>query len=132
MFELMVEDTFAAAHQLKGYEGPCENLHGHTFKVQVTIESEKLQKVGFLTDFKEIKSALKEIIAEFDHQNLNELAYFKTENPTSENLAKIIFDKLEKNMPVKKVTVWESPTSSASYYKSKIPNPKSKQGMASP
>ena len=74
-----------------------------------------MQKVGFLMDFKEIRSALKEIIGEFDHCNLNELEYFKTENPTSENLAKIIFDKLEKNMPVKKVTVWESPTSSASY-----------------
>ncbi|MFA4967330.1 MAG: 6-carboxytetrahydropterin synthase QueD [Candidatus Margulisiibacteriota bacterium] len=116
MYELTIEDTFAAAHQLKGYQGPCENLHGHTFRVQAHIKGNNLKKEGFLIDFKEIKSALKEIIAEFDHHNLNELSYFKTENPTSENLARIIFQKMEKQIPVSKVTVWESPTSSASYY----------------
>jgi len=117
MYELTVEDIFSAAHQLKGYQGPCENLHGHTFRVQAHVEGNDLKKEGFLIDFKEIKSALKEIIAEFDHHNLNELEYFKTENPTSENLAKIIFKKFEKKMPVKRITVWESPTSSASYYR---------------
>ena len=117
MYELMAEETFDAAHQLKGYQGPCENLHGHTFRVQVTIGGEKLRKEGFLLDFKEIKSALREILSEFDHHNLNELAYFKSENPTSENLAKVFFLMIEKKFPVKKVTVWESPTQSASYFK---------------
>jgi len=112
----MVEETFDAAHQLRGYQGPCENLHGHTFRVQVVIEGKELKKEGFLLDFKEMKSALFEMLVEFDHHNLNELDYFKSENPTSENLAKIFFSKMEEKFPVKKVTVWESSTSSASYY----------------
>jgi len=113
----MVEDTFDAAHQLVGYQGPCENLHGHTFRVQIAIEGEKLKKEGFLIDFKEIKSALQEMLSEFDHHNLNELDYFKSANPTSENLAKIFFLKMGEKFQVIKATVWESSTSSASYYK---------------
>jgi 6-pyruvoyltetrahydropterin/6-carboxytetrahydropterin synthase len=117
MYELMVEEEFDAAHQLKGYHGPCENLHGHTFRIQIFIEGKKLKKEGFLIDFKVLKAALKDMLLEFDHHNLNELDYFKTENPTSENLARIFFLKMKKNFPVTKVTVFESSTSSASYYK---------------
>ncbi|KAF0134468.1 MAG: 6-pyruvoyl tetrahydrobiopterin synthase [Candidatus Saganbacteria bacterium] len=112
----MVEDTFSAAHQLFGYDGPCEKLHGHTFKVQVFIKGSNLKKEGFLLDFKEIKSILKENLAEFDHTNLNELGYFKKENPTSENIARALYLKLIKILPIIKVTVWESPNASAAYY----------------
>ncbi len=113
----MVEDEFAAAHQLLDCQGPCEKLHGHTFRAQVFVESEKLKKEGFVIDFGEIKSALHEIVGKFDHQNLNELSFFEKENPTSENLARVIFEYLENKIPLKKVTVWESPTASASYFK---------------
>jgi len=117
MYELMIEDTFDAAHALRGYEGPCENLHGHTWKVQVFLKGEKLNKLGILQDFKNLKKTLKTVLGRFDHANLNDLTIFKKENPTSENLARIIFDEMKKKTKeVSKVTVWESATSNASYY----------------
>ena len=120
MFELMVEDSFSAAHQLKGYEGPCEKLHGHTFKVQVYLSGDSQDKLGMFVDFKIIRKKLKDCIEELDHSNLSEFAAFKSENPTAENLAKYIFKKLGKEIAagpkISKVTVFESPTAAASYY----------------
>lgn len=118
MYEIMIEDSFDAAHALRGYQGPCENLHGHTWKVQIFLGGDELNKIGLLEDFKIIKKALKQILAEFDHKYLNELKIFKTENPSSENLARIIFEKMKKkNKLTSKVTVWESITTCASYGK---------------
>lgn len=112
----MIEDSFDAAHALRGYEGPCENLHGHSWKAQVFLVGKKLNKIGLLEDFKIIKKVLKQVLAEFDHKYLNELKIFKAENPSSENLARIIFQKMKKKLAlVSKVTVWESPTACASY-----------------
>ena len=116
MYELMVEDTFDAAHQLRGYEGPCEKIHGHGFKVQVFIKGEKLDKIGMLLDFKTIRSYLSEILKRFDHTNLNDLPEFRVENPTSENIAKVIYEKIGKKAGVHRVSVFESSTASASYY----------------
>ena len=116
MYELMVEESFDAAHALRGYEGPCENLHGHTWKVQVAIQGEKLNKIGLLEDFKTIKTKLKSVLAELDHKLLNDVKPFDQENPSSENLSRIIFEKLKKEFKsISKVSVWESPTSSATY-----------------
>jgi 6-pyruvoyltetrahydropterin/6-carboxytetrahydropterin synthase len=119
MYELMVEGTFDAAHQLVGYEGPCENLHGHTWKAQVFLSGAKLNKTGMLMDFKQIKAELHFILSKLDHTNLNIVPYFKKTNPTSENVAKYIFDefsnRIGKNRTVAKVTVFESPITSASY-----------------
>ncbi|MFA4906117.1 MAG: 6-carboxytetrahydropterin synthase QueD [Candidatus Margulisiibacteriota bacterium] len=120
MFELMVEDSFDAAHQLRGYSGPCEKLHGHTFKVQVYLKAKKTGKLGYVIDFKKIRALLKGILEVFDHQNLNALKSFHKMNPTSENIAKLVFERLRKQLPregkLSKVTVFESPTSSASYF----------------
>jgi len=117
MFELMVEDSFDAAHALRGYEGPCENLHGHTWKVQVFLEGKKLNRIGMLEDFKTIKKELRNILEEFDHRLLNDLAPFITKNPTSENLSEIIFEKMKNKLrSVVRVTVWESQTTYASFY----------------
>jgi len=116
MFELAVEDSFDAAHALRGYDGPCENLHGHTWKVKVFLQGDKLNEIGLLEDFKNIKKHLKTILDEFDHTNLNDLALFQKINPSSENLAKIIYDKMGVSLKgISKVTVFESPTTSASY-----------------
>ena len=111
----MIENTFDAAHQLIGYNGPCEKLHGHTWKVQVHIKSDKLNQMGMVKDFKELKLMLQFAIAKLDHTNLNIIPYFKKVNPTSENVAKYIFDQVSKKADVARVTVFESPTTSASY-----------------
>jgi len=117
MFELMVEETFDSAHALRKYEGPCENLHGHTWKVQVFLAGKKLNRIGLLEDFKSIRKELKIIIDTFDHQFLNDLAAFTKKNPTSENIAQTIYKKLKKRFRLlTKVTVWESATTYASYY----------------
>lgn len=116
MYELLVEETFDAAHALRGYEGPCENLHGHTWKVQAYLQGEKLNKLGLLEDFKVIKKALREILSAYDHKYLNEVPPFNKENPSSENLARVIYEQMKKKIDsVAKVSVWESATSCASY-----------------
>ena len=119
MYEVMVEDSFDAAHQLVGYDGPCENLHGHGWKVQVFISGNKLNELGMLIDFKEVKASLKQILSKLDHGNLNDLPDFKKSNPTSENVSGYIFNELikimDKKLSLNKVTVFESPTSSATY-----------------
>jgi 6-pyruvoyltetrahydropterin/6-carboxytetrahydropterin synthase len=106
----MVEGTFDAAHQLIGYDGPCEKLHGHTWKAQVFIKGTKLNDLGMVRDFKELK-----LMLQFALSNLNVHPYFKKINPTSENVAKYIFDQIAKKADVTKVTVFESATTSASY-----------------
>lgn len=120
MYELTVKDEFAASHSLRGYEGKCKNLHGHTWHVDVIVRGKKVNKVGMLIDFKEIKNDLKKVMETLDHAHLNDLAHFKKVNPTSENIAKYIFDHLAQKLrgiKVRKVTVWESEKSGASYEK---------------
>ncbi len=118
MYQIMVEDVFSSAHQLIGYEGKCENLHGHTFKVQILLSGENLDDLGMLFDFKRAKLLLKDTLEEFDHKNLNTLPFFAKENPTAENIAKQIFfslsDKISKEkIKLEKVIVWESEKSCA-------------------
>lgn len=116
MFELMVEDSFDAAHALRGYEGPCENLHGHTWKVQVFLKGTKLDRLGLLADFKTIKEHLRVAIQDLDHKLINDVPPFTGKNPTSENLSKFIYKRVRKGLKsVYKVTVWESPVTNASY-----------------
>jgi len=121
MFELMVETTFSAAHQLKGYRGKCERLHGHNWKVQVHVVAEKLNEIDIAIDFQELKRLTNEVISSLDHNILNEVFPFTEKNPSSENIAKWIYDSLRKkvdseNIHLSAVTVWESETSSATYY----------------
>ena len=117
MFELTAEDTFDAAHALRGYDGPCENLHGHTWKVQIKLQGKKLNQIGLLEDFKSLKHELKEGLKDFDHKLLNDVKPFDEENPSSENLARHIYKKIKKKKTsLVKVIVWESATSCASYW----------------
>jgi len=120
MYELLVRDTFSAAHNLRDYEGKCENLHGHNWKVEASVKGAELGGSGMLLDFKLLKGALGEIIEAFDHKYLNEdVAEFKRLNPTTENLAAVIYKKLGALLPegvaVNAVTVWESEHCSATY-----------------
>jgi len=107
---LRVKDKFSAAHFLKGYQGKCEKLHGHTFQVEVAIEALKLDPIGMGFDFTKIRSDLAAILP--DHTLLNEAFPF---NPSAENLARAFYAELKKKYPVKSVTVWESEDASATY-----------------
>lgn len=124
MYELSVGDRFAAAHQLRNYKGKCENLHGHNWKVRVTVTAGELNEIGLGMDFKEISQALRSVLEELDHRFLNELPMFASENPSSELIARWIFGRLSERLNtrgirVSRVTVWESDEASATY----IPSP---------
>jgi 6-pyruvoyltetrahydropterin/6-carboxytetrahydropterin synthase len=116
-YEVSVIKWFSAAHALRGYKGKCERLHGHNWKVKVTLVSGKLDKTGMAMDFTDIKSALDGVLSKFDHCFLNEAAPFDKINPTAENIAEVILKniagKLPKAVKVHEVEVWESETSSA-------------------
>ena len=120
MYELDITREFSAAHMLKGYDGLCSNLHGHNWTVQVFIRADRLDDIGIAADFTVIKRVLSEILAQFDHKYLNELPEFQGINPTSENIARILFEKLapavaKPGIKLDRVRVCESPTSGATY-----------------
>ncbi|MEE9419451.1 MAG: 6-carboxytetrahydropterin synthase QueD [Desulfatiglandaceae bacterium] len=120
MYELKIISQFAAAHQLREFEGGCEKLHGHNWKIEVYISGERLGKDGLVIDFRVVKEATKRALDELDHKFLNELEPFKTINPSSENIARHIFKTLshelnEEDVKVSKVTAWESDSACATY-----------------
>lgn len=118
MYELSIGGHFSSAHFLRGYPGACKQMHGHTWRVEVTITAEKLDELGLVLDFREIKKKLKEFLAPMDHTCLNELPAFAQANPTTENLAKYIYQEFGKRcapFKVKKVQVWESDHASITY-----------------
>jgi 6-pyruvoyltetrahydropterin/6-carboxytetrahydropterin synthase len=124
MFEVTVEDTFAAGHALRGYRGKCENPHGHNYRVRVTLAGEELDHIGLLYDFKDLKAAMGEVIDRLDHQFLNDLEPFKNLNPSAENLARYFYQETNAQLHaatngrvrVKDVTVWETDTTTARYF----------------
>ena len=123
MYEATIEAHFSSAHRLRQYNGECERLHGHNWDVEVSVVSEKLNDLGMVIDFKELKEKTNVLMDKFDHQYLNEVPPFTELNPTTENMARYIFDELSKiintdSIKVSKVTVWESPICCASYGKS--------------
>lgn len=120
MYEATIETHFSSAHRLRQYNGECERLHGHNWNVQVSIASEKLNDLGMVIDFKELKDKTNALMDRFDHQYLNEVPPFTELNPTTENIARYIFEELSKtintdSIKVNRVAVWESPTCYASY-----------------
>jgi 6-pyruvoyltetrahydropterin/6-carboxytetrahydropterin synthase len=122
MFEVSVEQTFAAGHALRNYKGKCENVHGHNFRVQVTIQGERLDDTGMLVDFIDVKNLMRGVIERLDHQFLNEVAPFDEKNPSAENIAEYFHERMSaglKDTPVPvritEVKVWETEIQSASY-----------------
>jgi 6-pyruvoyltetrahydropterin/6-carboxytetrahydropterin synthase len=114
----MIEDTFDAAHCLRGYQGDCERLHGHTYRTQVFMRSSSLDEQGMSIDFRRAKTELATVLSQFDHNYLNELPAFQEDNPSAENIAKAIYDGMSAAFSgrVHRVTVWETPTSAVSYW----------------
>jgi len=121
MFEVSVEETFAAGHSLRNYRGKCENVHGHNYRVQVTLSGPELDDIGLLVDFVQVKKLIMQVVDRLDHQFLNDLAPFDELNPSAENMAKYFYDEvsggLGQSTPVKvgQVQVWETDTTSATY-----------------
>ena len=121
MFEVSVEHTFAAGHALRNYRGKCENVHGHIYRVRVLVRGEKLDATGMLADFVLLKKLLRDVSEPMDHVFLNDLPPFNELNPTAENMAWYICEKireglkLENPVEVAEVTVWETDIQSATY-----------------
>jgi 6-pyruvoyltetrahydropterin/6-carboxytetrahydropterin synthase len=132
MYQVTVEEEFAAGHALRGYKGKCENPHGHNYKIRITVEGKALNPIGLLVDFVDLKAAMHATSRKLDHQYMNDVEPFTTLNPSAENIAKFFFEqvsdlvaestrKVESDWPngslpyVSKVTVWETSTSIATY-----------------
>lgn len=121
MFEIETVRSFSAAHQLRGYQGDCSALHGHTWQVKVALQASELDEIGIAVDFRKLKAVMDEILEDFDHKNIAEIETFRIINPTSENLAQCIYRRVKEKMDsdtvkVARVTVFESPETSATYY----------------
>ena len=120
-FEVMIERNFSSAHQLRGYKGKCENLHGHNYKIEIYARGRELDNIGLLVDFGELKMAADEVVQYLDHRNINELPPFDVElNPSAENLARYILERVasrvgDHRVEVYKVRCFETPTSVATY-----------------
>jgi 6-pyruvoyltetrahydropterin/6-carboxytetrahydropterin synthase len=120
-FEVMIERNFSSAHQLRGYKGKCENLHGHNYKIEIYARGSELDNIGLLVDFGDLKTAADEVVQYLDHRNINELEPFDEEvNPSAENLARYILERVsaqvgDDRVQVYKVRCFETPTSVATY-----------------
>ena len=116
MYNIRVEGTFSSAHNLREYKGKCEELHGHNWKIEIVVAAQNLDKSGMVEDFKFLKEKLNFVLEGLDHKYLNDVPYFKKVNPTSENIARYIYDQVNKQgLKLRSVTVWENATSSATY-----------------
>jgi 6-pyruvoyltetrahydropterin/6-carboxytetrahydropterin synthase len=121
MFEITIEETFAAGHALRNYRGKCENVHGHNYRCQVQVEGGKLDDIGLLVDFVELKKVVHSVLDRMDHQWLNEWPPFDKLNPSAENMAKFIYDEVTAGLTPRAgvkigwVKLWETDTASALY-----------------
>lgn len=121
VFEVYVKTQFSAAHSLKGYPGDCARVHGHNWIIEVFVKCKELDEIGIGIDFRDIKQSVKDVLQGLDHFNLNDLPAFKDVNPTSENIAKLLYKELGKKLnsdvvKVSKVKVSETPGAGAFYW----------------
>ena len=120
MYEITIITQFSAAHQLRNLKSKCEQLHGHNWKIEVSLAGDKLNEAGLLVDFRDVRDATDKILNELDHSFLNDIPRFKDKNPSSENIAAYVFEKLgdefnDDHIKVTKVKAWESDFANASY-----------------
>ena len=113
LYEVKIVTDFAAAHQLRNFRGKCENLHGHNWKVEVVLRGYHLDESGVLVDFGEVKQVTRSILTELDHRYLNDLPFFQNRNPSSENIAHYLFERLGEHFDkegrwLHRVSAWES------------------------
>jgi 6-pyruvoyltetrahydropterin/6-carboxytetrahydropterin synthase len=121
MFEVTIEETFAAGHALRNYRGKCENVHGHNYRCQVTLEGAELDDIGLLVDFVELKRVVHGVLDRMDHQWLNEFPPFDVLNPSAENMARYIYEQVSEGLNIREgvrvglVRLWETDTANATY-----------------
>ncbi|MFA6281687.1 MAG: 6-carboxytetrahydropterin synthase QueD [Candidatus Omnitrophota bacterium] len=120
MFKIKVISNFSAAHSLRGYKGKCESLHGHNWKIEAVVSGNELNHLGMVMDFSDLRKMLNSVLEKLDHKHLNELDYFTKVNPSSEEIARYIFNELrplviEGKCDLKEISVWETEGSCASY-----------------
>ena len=122
MFEVTIEETFAAGHALRNYRGKCENVHGHNYRAEVALQGAELDTIGLLVDFVELKRVVHAVLDRMDHQWLNDFPPFDALNPSAENMAKYIYDEVSAGLKTKEgvrvasVRLWETDTASATYF----------------
>ena len=122
MFEVTIEETFAAGHALRNYRGKCENVHGHNYRAEVTLRGAELDAIGLLVDFVELKKVVHAVLDRMDHQWLNDFPPFDALNPSAENMARYIYDEVSAGLKTKEavrvacVRLWETDTASAAYF----------------
>ena len=121
MYDVTVKTGFAAAHQLRLYDGKYENLHGHNWTAQVSVEADKLDPIGVCIDFVKLKVMVEKNLSELDYHNINEVPPFDEQNPSAENIARWLFLKLKVEVNtnltrVKRVEIFEMEGCGASYF----------------
>jgi len=119
-YEVKIISDFSAAHNLRNFRGKCENLHGHNWKVEVVLRGKELDENGVLVDFREVKEATRELLKDVDHHYLNDLPFFREHNPSSENIARYLFERLAQrlnndNRWLYRVSAWESADACATF-----------------
>lgn len=117
---MKILSDFAAAHNLENFRGKCENLHGHNWKVEVVLRGKKLDESGILLDFGELKALTRQILSELDHRYLNDIPFFRDKNPSSENIARFLFQRLSERLDgddlwLYRVSAWESADACATF-----------------
>jgi 6-pyruvoyltetrahydropterin/6-carboxytetrahydropterin synthase len=121
MFEVTIEETFSAGHALRNYRGKCENVHGHNYRCQVTLEGAELDEIGLLVDFVELKRVLHGVLERMDHQWLNDFPPFDVLNPSAENMARYVYEQVREGLKTRQgvrvglVRLWETDTANATY-----------------
>ncbi len=113
MYQLAIDLMISASHRLRDYQGPCQHIHGHNWKIQVVVQSEQLNAIGMVIDFKELSDLAWQVVGKFDHQMLNDLAPFDALNPTAENMARYFYQEIAKRLPkgvkMHAIRLWETP-----------------------
>ncbi len=119
MYIISIKTGFSASHRIRGYKGNCSRLHGHNYRVEVNVRAKTLNKLGMCIDFRELKSISNKVMEKLDHKNLNDIAFFKKNNPTAENIARFIYNRVKKNLKEKSllhsITVWETEEYAVTY-----------------
>ena len=123
MFTIFKDHTFSAAHLIRGHRGKCRFMHGHNYRVRVHVAARRLDALGMVVDFADLKRIVGEVLDPFDHHVINEIPPFDERNTTAELLADFVYDEVDRRLAaaedgrvrVRRVEVWENDSACAVY-----------------